>query len=76
MSKSVKLQKPPHPIDWVTVGLCAYEISAILSPLPTISELTTKYKWLGPVLITTLSGHFLKYSEEVKHGKTPWESSK
>lgn len=50
-------------LRWVTVALCSYEITAIVTEkVPTISRLSARYKWLGPVLVGTLTAHL--YQED------------
>ncbi len=50
---------------WVTVSLCAYEITAILSKeatgkdtIPTLTRLGVQHKWLGVALTAAMGWHF------------------
>jgi hypothetical protein len=37
--------------------LCAYEVAAIFTDLPTLSTLSYRHPWLKPALIGVLVGH-------------------
>jgi hypothetical protein len=46
-------------LKWVTMALCAYEITAIVThKVPTITALQKRYKWVGKALIHTMKIHF------------------
>jgi hypothetical protein len=51
----------------VVFSLCAYECVAIASKrFPTLSRLSWRYKWLGPVLVAGLTGHLYRYSRRLE----------
>jgi hypothetical protein len=56
----------PFKNKWVTVGLCGYEILAILSKeatgkdtIPTVTRLCSHHKWLGVALTGAMGWHFV-----------------
>jgi hypothetical protein len=56
----------PFRNKWVTVSLCAYEITAILSKevtgkekIPTVTHLCVNHRWLGVTLASALGWHLL-----------------
>ncbi len=51
----------------VVFTLCAYECVAIASKrVPTLSRLSYRHKWLGPVLVAGLTGHLYRYSRKLE----------
>lgn len=52
--RTVRLLEP------VVVGLCQYEVAAILSrrKIPTLTRISRQHKWLAPVLLAGLAVHF------------------
>lgn len=49
-------------LKWLTVSLCGYEVVAIVTgQVPTISNFTSRHKWLQPILVTALAGHLYAY---------------
>jgi hypothetical protein len=48
-------------------GLCGYECVAIYShkKVPTLSELTRRHHWIGPVLVGGLSVHLYRHAKVV-----------
>ena len=51
----------------VVFGLCAYECGAIATQrFPTLSELSYRHRWLGPVLVSGLIGHLFLYIRKLE----------
>jgi hypothetical protein len=50
--------------EGVVIGLCQYEVAAILSrkKIPTLTRLSRKQKWLAPVLVAGLTVHLFRQS--------------
>jgi len=51
----------PFKNKWVTVSLCAYEITAVLSQkdsIPTVTRIVSRHPWVGVVLTTAMAWHF------------------
>jgi hypothetical protein len=45
-------------VKWVPALLCGYELGAIATGrFPTLTALSAKHKWLGPVLVGALAVH-------------------
>ena len=45
-------------MKWVAACLCGYEVAAIVTgKTPTLTALSARHKWLGPVLVTALALH-------------------
>lgn len=46
---------------WAAAGLCGYELAAIVTGrVPTLTRLSARYRWLGPVLIAALAVHLAR----------------
>lgn len=45
-------------MKWAAAFLCAYEVTAITTGrTPTLTALSGRYRWLGPVLVGGLAVH-------------------
>jgi hypothetical protein len=63
--------QPRKPLESVVVGLCAYEVIAIMSHrTPTLTALSRRFKVLAPVLVVGLSVHL--YRQSWKLGNHLW----
>jgi uncharacterized membrane protein YuzA (DUF378 family) len=50
---------------WLTVGLCSYEITAILTGrVPTITRLSRRYPVVGAALTAAIGFHFATWKDE------------
>jgi hypothetical protein len=48
-------------VKWVAAGLCAYEVGAIATGrVPTLTQLSARNRWLGPVLVGALAVHLYR----------------
>jgi hypothetical protein len=48
-------------VKWVAAGLCAYEVGAITTGrVPTLTQLSARNRWLGPVLVGALAVHLAR----------------
>lgn len=53
-------------MKWVAAGLCGFEVAAICTgKVPTLTALSAKHRWLGPVLVGALAIH-LWHSPRIK----------
>jgi hypothetical protein len=50
---------------WVTVGLCLYEVAAILTGrIPTITRLSRRHPWVGALLTAVIGFHFATWKPD------------
>lgn len=48
-------------MKWAAAGLCSYEVAAIATGrAPTLTELSGRYRWLGPALVAALAVHLAR----------------
>ncbi|HEV2260573.1 MAG TPA: hypothetical protein VGS06_46305, partial [Streptosporangiaceae bacterium] len=48
-------------VKWAAFGLSAYEAGAILTGrYPTLTKLSARHRWLGPVLVAALAVHLYR----------------
>jgi hypothetical protein len=57
---------------WVAAGICAYEAAAITTGrIPTVTQVCTRCRWLGPVLVTVLAVHLYRQPKKEVAGGQP-----
>lgn len=50
-------------MKWAAAGLCGYEVAAITTGrMPTLTALSARHRWLGPVLVAALAVHLARQS--------------
>lgn len=48
-------------MKWAAAGLCGYELAAIVTGrVPTLTRLSARHRWLGPVLVGALAVHLAR----------------
>jgi hypothetical protein len=51
----------------IVTGACLYEATAMVTgKVPTITNICSRKKWMGPTIVIGLSAHFYAYNKGVK----------
>jgi hypothetical protein len=57
-------------VKWLAAGLCSYEVAAVTTGrAPTLTALSARHRWLGPVLVGGLAVHLWRAPLTTRPGR-------